>query len=415
MFEVFHGKVLTVALAAAVLSVGCGENAQSPQSTIGPDNTTRVDAGARDDSATGITTASCVGLGPLAGAVYDVSKSRFAFGSTPAREDSAGMTRFVGDHGVVAIFTCGAATGLMNADAPELARPDWSTDTNLLIIHTLDYFAALGVEGCQVARTDVHPEVATGQATQVSIALSRAVDGIPVAESSAYARFDVDDQTTSEGLYWPAIPAETVAAAKALRDQLADPGALAAYRAKLPAVAQGAGVVTIHHTSGSFGCDAPITAMATYDVGYGNADGGGGGTLSFDASGVSVATSQSVAYAPADSACLGPSLSEGEARGLCRWGAAVLGPAGTVFKAACLDIVVDAGASAPDRSAAMVDMIVVSEDACVSRMRTDGFGCSYTVGQLKSGINAFHDGNCGAGAGLSLVDYLQGYHADAGL
>jgi hypothetical protein len=127
--------------------------------------------------------------------------------------------------------------------------------------------------------------------------------------------------------------------------------------------------------------------------------------LSFDSAGVPVSAPDWTPQPTAkDSACLGPSLSDAEARSLCDWGISVLGAQGTVFKAACRDIVVDAGAAAPDRSLSMVDMVVASESTCVSRMRTGT--CSYTVEQFKRGIDAFHNGDCGAGAGLSLVDYL---------
>ena len=118
------------------------------------------------------------------------------------------------------------------------------------------------------------------------ISLVRGIDGIAVGESIAYAKFNVDDQTTSEGLYWPTIPAATVASARAFRDLLADPAALAAYKAKLPATAQGDGVVAIHHPE----CPSLISSyqpVATYDVSS------MGATLSFDVNGKRVSTDMS--------------------------------------------------------------------------------------------------------------------------
>jgi hypothetical protein len=196
------------------------------------------------------------GGGPcsVVGVTFDVSRSRFAFGSTPVREDSASITRYVGTEGVVAVFACGAEQGTMNAGAPEAALPDWSNDTVALAAHTRDYFVNMGMFVCQIGSTDVQPALGRGAGAQVTIALTRAVDGIAVSESNAFARFNANDQTTSEGLFWPTLPADTLAAARALRDQLADPGTLAAYKAKLPASAQGTGRVVIHHTSGSGTC-----------------------------------------------------------------------------------------------------------------------------------------------------------------
>jgi hypothetical protein len=81
---------------------------------------------------------------------------------------------------------------------------------------------------------------------------------------AAFARFDTNDQTTFETFYWPEIPADVVTQARAFHDQLAAPGALAEYKAKLPADAQGDGHVVIHHRAG--GSSLPFTAVTTYDT-----------------------------------------------------------------------------------------------------------------------------------------------------
>jgi hypothetical protein len=88
---------------------------------------------------------------------------------------------------------------------------------------------------------------------------------VPVVDSIAFAQFDVDDQTTSEGFYWPEIPADVVTAALSLAKQLSDPAGLAAYKATLPADAQGNGSVQIRHTSGLLGT-GPFQAVAVYEV-----------------------------------------------------------------------------------------------------------------------------------------------------
>lgn len=101
------------------------------------------------------------------------------------------------------------------------------------------------VASCQIEANDV-----LGGSGGRSIALTRAVDGIRVAESRAYARFNTDDRTSAEGLYWPTVAAAVVSAARSLRDRLANATDLAAYRAKLPMEAQDEGTVVIHHASG---------------------------------------------------------------------------------------------------------------------------------------------------------------------
>jgi hypothetical protein len=251
--------------------------------------------GASDDAT------SCQPGADLTGATYDLSKSRFAFGSTPVQQDASGMTRWVGVDGVVAIESCGLESGSMNGGAPESGLPDWSTDPATLSAHVRDYFLSMGVAPCQIANTavlasggavcstgpDASCEMTTAQRT---IALARGVDGIPVSESNAYARFNVNDQSTSEGFYWPTVPAVTVATARSFRDQLADAAALAAYKARLPSDAQGDGRIVIHHSS-CFGLSSsPFQSAATYDV-MQSSSMGMASILSFDADGSPVTTS----------------------------------------------------------------------------------------------------------------------------
>jgi len=110
----------------------------------------------------------------------------------------------------------------------------------------------------------------------------RRVDGIPVVASIAFAHLDSSDESTNEGFYWPGVPADVVAAAESLRARLADPDALAAFKAKLPEEARGDGQVMIHHSSS--GATPPLAAAATYDVEVTGVL-GRGSTQSFDADG----------------------------------------------------------------------------------------------------------------------------------
>ena len=233
--------------------------------------------------AAGNVTGCAVGA-PLAGAAYDITKSRFAFGSTPTMSDANGFVRWVGVDGVVAIEASGGELGILNGGAPEASLPDWSDDPTALAAHVSAYFATFGVDACQVGGTGV-----LGGSDGRTVALARVVDDIAVAESIAYARFDNQDQSTSEGFYWPAIPADVVSSARAFRAMVEDPAELAAYRAKLPANAQGDGVVTLHHTSSS--STTPFAAAATYDVAPPPDAFGSRSTLSFDAAGNPVTAS----------------------------------------------------------------------------------------------------------------------------
>ena len=239
-------------------------------------------AGAGDSAVNGgpgSAAASCPRGMALEAVAYDISKSRFAFGSEPQRMDTGSMVRWVGAHGVVAIEPSGWEMGIMNAGAPEASLGDWSADPNALGAHVKAYFVSMGMPACEVAGVNVD-----GGSGGRSIGLVRGVEGIPVVESMAFARLDSSDESTSEGLYWPGVPADVVGAAESLRAQLSDPDALAIYQAKLPEEAHGEGQVVIHHSSSA--AMPPFAAAATYDVtGLGR-----GSSWSFDADGNAVDT-----------------------------------------------------------------------------------------------------------------------------
>jgi hypothetical protein len=219
----------------------------------------------------------------LQGGAYDISKSRFAFGSTPTKTEGGGSVRWVGADGVVATNANGAELGIMNASAPETNLPDWSGDPVALQAHVSEYFVAMGVQPCQLLPPNVN-----GGSGGRTIELARGLGGIPVSESNAYARFNSADQTTSEAFYWPSIPSDTVAAAQSLSARIADAAGLASYRALLPADAQAAGKVVIHHTS-AFSTTA-FRSAGTYDVQLPGGSLGEGATASFDEQGNPVAS-----------------------------------------------------------------------------------------------------------------------------
>jgi hypothetical protein len=164
--------------------------------------------------------------------------------------------------------------GSLNGGAPEANLPDWSSDQAALSAHVESYFESMGLASCQIANTTIFGSAGGGGAvnggtvavlqSQSTVLLARGIANIPVVESLANARFDSANQTTAETFYWPEIPADVVAAARAFHDQLSDPTALAAYKAKLPSDAQGDGQVVIHHTSAW--STSPFQSATTYDV-----------------------------------------------------------------------------------------------------------------------------------------------------
>jgi hypothetical protein len=234
------------AFGAAVLCAACTQG-----------GTGAIDAD--DPAAPGDATSGCDGEG----AVYDVTRSRFAFGSTPTSEEVGDTTRWTGTNGVLVINNAnGHVSASMNGGLGA-ASPDWSDDPDALAAHVRDYFVSLGVAPCQIGGTQV-----LGGSHGRMIALARAIDGIRLPESMAHAKMNRDDHTTSEGFYWPTVPKDVVTRARAFRDRLATPAGLADYKAKLPENGQGDGAVVLHHRSAVVLPDRPkeFVAMPTWDV-----------------------------------------------------------------------------------------------------------------------------------------------------
>jgi hypothetical protein len=204
--------------------------------------------------------------GNLRGAAYDMSKSRFAFGSTPVEQEQNGITHWVGADGALAIWpACGSSgmeLGVINAGAPETLLADWSSVEQDLAMHVEEYFEAMGLDACQIGA--VSPNYGSDG---ITIVLPRVAGNVPVQPSEAYAHFDADNQTTEEELYWPEIPADTILAAMSFSAMLANPTSLTEYKALLPAAAQGDGQVVIHHSSCTSEQSPPaFISVVTYDV-----------------------------------------------------------------------------------------------------------------------------------------------------
>ena len=236
--------------------------------------------------------ASCLPGATLTGGTYTIAKSKFAFGNAPKMVSDPDGVRWVGDWGSVLISPSGYANGASNSYSLATGEADWSGDSMMQQLHNEQYLESFDVDPCQVQSVAVYGKVKTvcgagdggvsdsgadaddsdGSSNcvlveQRIIRLARGLDGILVVESSADSRLDVDDQSSEDDFFWPAISASVAAAARAFRDQLKDPNALQTYQALLPADEQGQpGAVVIHHTPG-FSESATVKAITTWDTG----------------------------------------------------------------------------------------------------------------------------------------------------
>jgi hypothetical protein len=223
------------------------------------------DAGTADGATSAIDASKgdylCTPGTDLTGATWTLAASRFDFGSTPVV--SADGSRYTGTDGVVAISAVGGAQGLSSASSPAMTTADYSADVATQTTATVQYLEGFQIAPCQVGTAQVHSLVGPGISAEI-ILLPRVVDSIPIANSIASARLDANNQTDNEQLYWPTIPAAIVTEARAFYARTADPTQLQAYKALLPANAQGTGLVAIHHTN-SIGAP-PVRFAVTWDV-----------------------------------------------------------------------------------------------------------------------------------------------------
>jgi hypothetical protein len=183
--------------------------------------------------------------------------------------------RWTGPDGALAIFVNGYALATLDADAPENALPAPSVSVSQYEADVIQYFERLGVPRCQVFATQLVAGASGGGTDGLvdgggamvpgGVGLLRAVDGIPIVESVAFASFDDSYQTIREQFYWPVIPSSTLSDARQFAQRLTIVAGLASYKKQLPDDAQGDGHVAIHHTSASEWLDS-FYSVATYDV-----------------------------------------------------------------------------------------------------------------------------------------------------
>ena len=120
--------------------------------------------------------------------------------------------------------------------------------------------------------------------------LEPSLGGIPVESSYPFAALDNAGSVITEGVYWPAIPANVVSNARAFAERLAAPRERAAFMTKVGKAAPGAGntpgSVRIDHTSGGY--HGPFQAAAVYSTVVPSRRGGKAQILRFDETGARV-------------------------------------------------------------------------------------------------------------------------------
>ncbi len=241
---------------------------------------------------------------------YDhrIERSRFDVGTHRREADDTQGRRVVGDGGVFQVdAVTGAALAVPSAPAtPKNAatlaqrfpRP-LTEDPERHNAEVRRYLLGAGVPALEVAGMHITATMAGGGPVEAGVQpqqshllwytshLERALGGVPVEGSFAYAALGADGKVISEGVYWPAISGDVVRRAAVLQHLLAAPEQAQAFlgrlRAAHPEMGDAAGEVRIVHTGPSH--HGAFDARAVYSVVVRNASGGKARILRFDDAG----------------------------------------------------------------------------------------------------------------------------------
>ena len=204
--------------------------------------------------------------------VHTMARSRFAIGPSPSHYSEFGIDKVVGDYGV---FGTNAKTGMVlalpNADAPSRARPGPKYGADAHNAAVKDYFVGAGLPAEEVGPITVNTTMSAGgagvdppaqwQFESYTSRIARQYEGVPVADSYAWAQFNDLGEVVTESVYWPQISEGVVKEAASFQKKLADPASKSAFFSKVPE----GGTLVIRHTPGTW--EESFHATVSYDVG----------------------------------------------------------------------------------------------------------------------------------------------------
>jgi len=213
--------------------------------------------------------------GGIAGYQHGTDRSRFMVGDNPHDVAELGYIKRVGSEGTLSVLASnGSVTGIPNAQGRALQLPPYGTTQQDHDRFVRDYFERSGIPATQIKaiRTATlleasgsSDDVSTGRpkVTAYYSVIERAVEGVPVPDSFAWARINRDGQVVAEAVYWPALPAGVLAQARRMSQGDALPRAEQAMKAR-PGEVLVDHQVTIRHTSAAH--EKSFAAHASIDV-----------------------------------------------------------------------------------------------------------------------------------------------------
>jgi hypothetical protein len=217
----------------------------------------------------------------LMGYTHLPQNSKFRIGDFKAEQSESGLRKLIGSEGVFAVDERnGSALGVPNADAPVLRKKPLTLSAELHNERVVAYFKAAGlpaeqVSGVHATASMVRAAEPVGEATEsvsgrrgelegFQSVLERTIDGVPISDSFAWARFTEDDEVAWENVHWPPIPREAIEAAHAMQLALDNRGMRDRLAGVIGIEDSSALRVTIRHSS--FSVEGPVATLVGIDA-----------------------------------------------------------------------------------------------------------------------------------------------------
>jgi hypothetical protein len=213
--------------------------------------------------------------GGASGYQHGADRSRFSVGAGSLRATEHGYFKLTGAEGTLALDQFnGSVYGVPKAASSAQKLPPLGKAPAEHDAFVLDYFRKSGVPADQIGavqsrmlvevtgRSD-EKERAVPHVTGYYSVLQRVVEGIPVADSFAWARANAEGKIVEEGVYWPALSRETLAQARQLRAAWSDEKRRNALAERIHGQDPRAHVAIRHSSASSHD---PFEAIACVDV-----------------------------------------------------------------------------------------------------------------------------------------------------
>jgi hypothetical protein len=215
---------------------------------------------------------------PISGYKHSFDKSLVKLGSISSRISDQGFSKVIGSDGVFAVDEInGFAESVPNPEAIA-RRPPYPGTAADHHARTAQYFLIAGLPSDQIGVIQVHTAMrggqsVTGQRTPDQFLgyysiIGRQILGVPVSESFAWARFNVDGDVVEEAVFWPELPGQLKTDVQSFLDVTANVDRSDALKANIekgaPGHGKAPGRIVIHHQNATDRA-APFSRVL-YDV-----------------------------------------------------------------------------------------------------------------------------------------------------